>query len=565
MAGVLHGLLLALAFPPLDLWPLVFAAVLPLAWVVTRAGRPGRAGLWAAVGVLPFWLWSHQWVIPITTAGYLPMQAHQALFTWLFVWVLGRAARRWPSLPLAAALPVVWVGVEFLRGVVLWGGYPWLFIGHPLVEAPGLAWPASWFGTYFVSFLVATVNGAVADVALARPRRPVAAAVAAGSAAAVFGVGAALQGGAGPTSDETVRIAVIQTNLPQSNKTRWEPEQRVASWNEWATLTMEAAATSPRPALIAWPETMFPGHFLDRESVAEEARAALVWEVEQPDGSSVQVPTTIFAERLAGLQGSLGVPMIVGAISADDLRITIGAGGRVEKTEFDARYNSAFLVRAGRVEDVRYDKISLTPFGEVMPGISRWDWLERQMLAIGASGMSFDLSAGTRRHVFEIPATTLEGAARLLRFATPICFEIIRPDLCRELVFGKNGRRADMLVNLSNYGWFTDFDAAREHALQLSRLRAIELGTPIVVVANTGISAGIDARGRVLKAGVEGESARSRVTGVLLADVPLPGTNRTLYSRVGDIFGWVVFASAIALGGWTFVPLKRRMSTPSPS
>lgn len=563
-AGAAHGLLVTLAMPPVDGWPLVFVALLPLVWAALHGrSRPGKTGLWAAAGMLPFWLWTHRWVIPVTAVGYAPMNLFLSLFTLLFVWIVGRAALRFPRLPLSVAVPVVWAGLEFFRGSVALSGYPWQLLGHPLVEAGALAAPASALGAYFVSFLAAAVNGAIADAFLATPRRRRAACSALAAVAAVFALAAAVRSAARPPDGNRVRIALVQTNIEQDNKKDWLPEQRVADWYRFEDLTRHAAALEPKPSLIVWPESMFPGYFLDAESVEEERRAKLVWHLTGDDGQTRAMATTAFAARLAEVQAELGVPMLVGAIAADNLRIGTKPDGALDLT-FDHRYNSAFLVRGGLVEEARYDKISLTPFGEVMPYISNWDWLERQLLAIGASGMSFNLSPGTDPTVFEVRSRTLGDAPRELdlRFAAPICFEIIRPEVCRDLVYDARGRRADLLVNISNYGWFGDVDAAREHVLQISRWRAVELGVPVVVAANTGISAVIDANGRVLASGIDG-GGRARVGGVLTGDVPIPHPSQTtIFGKIGDLFGWTVFAAAATLG---VVVARPRRKTDDPA
>jgi len=127
--------------------------------------------------------------------------------------------------------------------------------------------------------------------------------------------------------------------------------------------------------------------------------------------------------------------------------------------------------------------------------------------------------------------------------ATPICFEATKPALCRWLV-RQAGSAPHILINLTNDGWFGAFDAARWQHMQISRWRAVELDTPVVRAANTGVSAAIDARGRVLKAGVDGMDRRTQVDGVLTTDILLDGSP-TIYARSGDVLGW---SSLVATG-----------------
>ena len=177
-----------------------------------------------------------------------------------------------------------------------------------------------------------------------------------------------------------------------------------------------------------------------------------------------------------------------------------------------------------------------------MPYIHYWPWLQQQMLAVGANGMKFDLDAGAHMTVFSVPAASL---GRDVRVVTPVCFEVTVASHCRHLVFDHGERRADLIVSVTNDGWFSDTDIARLQHLQCGRWRCVELATPMARAANTGISAIVDAHGRVLARGVEGNSYGAHVDGVLENEVPL-GTQTTLYARVGDVFAWATLAASLS-------------------
>jgi apolipoprotein N-acyltransferase len=523
-AGLVHGALMAGAFPPVGLWGLALLAPLPLAWLISRpSARPGRMGLLAAAGVLPFWMLEQVWVTGVSAFGYVPMCLYLSMFTWLLVWAGGRIRRRLPGAPMAIVLPVVWVGVDVLRGMVAFDGYPWYFVAHPLIDAPRLAWPASFLGVYAVTFLVVAVAGAILDLRRTPGGRPRAGMVTIGAVAILVVAGGAWTAPAVRGSGPLVRVAVVQTNIPQDNKMGWSLERRLADWARFEALARLGASAVPPPDLVVLPETMFPGWTLDAESLRTEREAALSWTAIDPP-----VPTTHFADRLLALQAELGVPVVIGALGHDGFRLDRDPEGGVELV-FAARYNSAVAIDGGQVQPVRYDKRVLTPFGEVMPYISLWPWLQNQMLAWGAHGMSFDLSAGASPTVIEVRGP----AGQPIRMATPICFEATMPGACRELVFDGGVRRADLLLNLTNDGWFGHWDAGRRQHLQLARWRCLELGTPMVRAANTGISALIDPWGRVLRLGVDGSTNPSRADGVLVVDVPRP-VGTTVYARVGD-------------------------------
>lgn len=131
------------------------------------------------------------------------------------------------------------------------------------------------------------------------------------------------------------------------------------------------------------------------------------------------------------------------------------------------------------------------------------------------------------------------------------------PGVCRRLVFYHGARRADLLINLTNDGWFGWWDAGRRQHLQLARWRALELGTPVVRAANTGISALIGPTGAFLRAGVDSAPNPARVDGVLVVDVPKP-LGATLYARVGDLFG---IAALVVAGGLLLASFIRTSSS----
>jgi apolipoprotein N-acyltransferase len=463
-----------------------------------------------------------------------------ALFPAALVVLLRRVRRRMTWIPVSLAAPLLWTGLEVLRGEVAFTGYPWYLVAHPLIALPGLASPGSIAGTYAVSFLVVLPSAMLADVLLVRPRRILSAGIAAAVLAAAFAAAPVLQPRAGESG--TFRIAVVQTNLPQDNKLDWLLEQKIRDFARFLELTRLAAAVDPKPDLIVWPETMFPGKFLDPAAVAEEKRTQLIF-------TSEGRPTYAdFHDPLLALQAEIAIPMLVGAIGADNVHVRPGD----KAPRPDAVYNSVFLIDRGQVQPIRYDKISLTPFGEVMPYFSLWPWLERQLMAIGAHGMAFDLTAGTVPRVFSVRSRLPDRLE--VTIATPICFEATKTGLCRRLLAGHEGSPR-ILVNLTNDGWFGSFDAGRWQHLQVARWRAVELGVPVIRAANTGVSSWIDGYGRLIKAGVDGDPHAARVDGILIADV-MPGTAPTIYARVGNVFGWSCLPVAAAVVFWSL--LNRR-------
>ncbi len=545
-AGALHSALLFVAFYPVGFWPAALVAVAPLLWLALRWPRMRWRDLGLLfLGVALYWIYTEWWILDVSWQGFPFLVAIESAWAPIFVWALGRCATRFRRVPLTLLVPVLWTGIEFCRGELFADGYAWSLIAYPLIDAPRLAAFGHIGGVYGVGFLVALLAGAGADQFLAPTRRrllPAAALL----AIAACGVWAWFTRPRVDGKSPSFTVAAIQTNVPQSNKVNWTVERELVDWKRFEDLTRKAVDRSPRPDMVLWPETMMPGMTLEPAAIETLRKEKVVLKVDLGDGPQ-QLPVTAFADRLLDVQRELGMPFLIGETALDGLRV-VSNGDRVG-FDSDARYNSVYLVRDGRVSPVRYDKMCLTPFGETMPYISAWPWLQDQLLALGAHGMAFDLARGRRLSVFSVP----HAGHPDVRLVTPICFEVTVAPHCRRLVYEGGQRRADIIANVTNDGWFGDFDTAREQHLQIARWRSLELGTPTIRAANTGISTAIDLEGRVTRRGTDA-GGTARTDGPLTAIVELPRVG-TIYGRFGDVVGWSAF---VGTAGLVLVVLFRR-------
>lgn len=488
---------MALAFPRPGLWPLCLVAAIPLMILAARAKgspKPGRAALGAGLGSLPFWLLTHWYIWDISDAGLPVLLVYLSLWPAMFVWVAARMPaprRKWQRAALPAA---IWVCLEALRGQWVWEGYPWYLVGQPLVDS-SFTLVGAHAGIYGASFLAAAFS-AVGTLLLTEPRQPLERwrpRTLATMLACLFLLILPLRPGGWPSTGTptTIRLGVVQTNVPQSNKMFGTFDDVIRDFSTTLRLTSEAAHTDPKPDLIVWPETSFPGTSLSPEVVEAERASGLGYRERN-------YPLTGWHDELVRLQDALGVPMLVGAHAIEGFRITDNGTG--PRFEHDRNFNSAFLISQGTVQPQRSDKVHLTPFGETMPHISHWKWLERQLLSLGAAGMEFNLAAGVGRPI-EFRAGPPPGTP--VRVAAPICFEATMPAVVRSIVYPPDGATppAGIIINLTNDGWFGGSITARLNHLLAARWRCVELGVPMVRCANTGTSCLIDAGGRILQLG----------------------------------------------------------------
>lgn len=204
-----------------------------------------------------------------------------------------------------------------------------------------------------------------------------------------------------------------------------------------------------------------------------------------------------YAPSVAGMIGTAsgGKPVAVG----------------IQREEAGRYYNSLRILEGDGAERARYDKAHLVPFGEYIPlGDLAFDWFGITAFAAQA-GASY--SAGSGPAVID-----LGPMGKVLPL---ICYEVIFP---REVNLAPE--RADWLLQITNDAWFGVRTGPFQHFAQ-ARLRAIEQGLPMIRVANTGVTAVIDARGRVLAELPFGVMAR--------LDAKIPGAlPPTPFSRWGD-------------------------------
>lgn len=558
--AIAHAVLFAAAFPGIGLWPVTFISVVPLVWLAINARSTRRAVLTVLVVQWAMWLWINQWLIAVTTMGYPLLGAYLSLYTALFVWIIRRISRHrgLRAWPMTVVVPVVWVGIECLRGEFLFDGYPWFILAHPTIEWPILAQSADLFGTYFLSFLVAMVAGSVVDLARVHvgqwpARRLVVVGI----------VTLAVHGGnlgyglwrlrQADVAMPAPSLLVIQTNLAQDNKIAWEPQRQVDDVRTFIDLTRQAhnevIASGKNVDLVIWPETMLPGFGLEPEAIRTLVEGDFF-------------PGDLFSTALVELSEQLKTPMLVGSPAY------VGLETVDDMPRWQAKYNSAYLID-GDPPYQRYDKVFLTPFGETMPYISNWPWLEDKMLAVGAKGMSFNLDASraiNRVTLRWTPRSDGAQAASLLKpqasliLATPICFEDTVARVCRRMIYSGRRKAADIFVNLSNDGWFTSFDARRKQHAQIARFRCIENRVPMVRAVNTGLSMAINSTGAITRSVGEGRYGVGRRAGWLAAELQLDSRS-TLYGAVGEVWPWACLAATVALAGCTMISRKGESAT----
>ncbi|MGC9987879.1 MAG: apolipoprotein N-acyltransferase [Terriglobales bacterium] len=385
------------------------------------------------------------------------------------------------------AAPFLWVAVELARTRIT--AFPWELLGYSQTANFALTRIATLTGVYGLSFEILLVNSVFAAAFLASrgPRKRL---LAAACVAAVI-----LQAGqwlAPPpvTADRTALL--VQPNIPILEGARWTKEYFQETLRDLTAVSLHPAAgessagtsvSDHRFDLIVWPESPAPFYTNDpmfRDAVSALARQSDTW-------------------------------VVAGAIGIMPAFNRGGGGSQI--------FNSAALVTPQGEWVGRYDKVHLVPFGEYLP-----------------FPQLFAFAGGLTKEVGEFQRGTSHAGldAGAQRLGTFICYESIFPDEVRQGPL----QGAQVLVNISNDGWYGDSGAWKQH-LQQTEMRAIENDRWLLSATNTGKTASIDPFGRIAA------STDRKIRTALVAPYALV-SGTTFYTRHGD---WFAYLCAIISAG----------------
>lgn len=480
---------------------------------------------------LPLWLWLHRWIGDISIFGLVILGLYLSAWPTLFVYLLRRHYYNecFRRVSIVIVAPIIWVGLECLRGIILFEGYPWYLAGTSIVDW-NMAQIASIGSVWSASFLVVLYG-----TAFARYRET------SKITWIVLGLVFLVLTIYGASTRKNVKpylpIAVVQTNVTPDTKIAWTWEQQQEDVEKAIKLTYEAIEKSPqKPHLIVWPETMLPGGGFS------------VNQFDFAPWSDVLVPYWYWAQVILSLSEEIDIPILIGTQTLLDVKVVEeGTHLRVEHSE---QYNSAALVFPdGLVE--RYDKIFLTPFGERMPYVEHWPALQEWIRKLSGTAMLFDLDSGKESKSFSIPGFKDGKTQSDVTFGTPICFEDTVPKVVRDIVWDSGIRKVELLINLSNDGWFGKANDARLQHIREARMRCIENRTPMLRVANTGLSCYIDSKGEVTQYALAGNNKAFKQSTEMftkaMAGFQLPSSR-----YIGDSVAWVSLIACILLVMTTF-------------
>jgi apolipoprotein N-acyltransferase len=508
LLAILSAFLQLLPFPiagPAPLWmrafswvcltPLLYALLAPAS--DGKSVKPLRAALLAYLcGVIwyagnCYWIYRTMHVYEsIPTAASLGIlllfSLYVALYHALFGGLLGLLHARYSRTAVLCASPFVWVAVELARARIT--GFPWDLLGYTQVDNLALDRLAPCTGVMGLSFVVAAVNALWLLRVPMRGRRTWYAGAALAAVVSILSMVFTLLAHE-PVIEAAPEVAtLVQVNLGVGvEQTTHETKQQMI--DAFSQLSLHpsppaGAASSVPTQLIAWPES--PAPFIESDPVFRQG-----------------------LERLAVLAKA---PVVANAIT-------------LASVNPDGHYNlynsAAFFLPDGSYAG-HYDKMHLVPFGEYTP-------YKPLFFFVGHLLDDLNFIPGTRHR-------TLDSGGH--HYGVFICYESIFGDDMRH--FALDG--AEVLVNISDDGWYGDTSAPWEH-LDMVRMRAIENGRWILRATNTGITAAVDPDGRITA-----EMPRHIRSSM---DVRFGYRDQlTFYTRHGDWFAWLcaIVTALLVLG-----------------
>jgi apolipoprotein N-acyltransferase len=551
---VLSILLLTFAFAPYSQFYLAWVGLAPLLVVAATARTMWRAFGWGWLGGALFFAINLSWLFRATVPGAIALVMYLAIFWGIFAVVVrgtrlldanrGPAERPWRSaLGAAFGVAAAWVACEWTRAT-LFTGFAWIPLGQSQSPLLVMCQVADLASVYGVSFWVVGLNALVA-LALLNRKRPAVAwrAGAVVAAMIIFTCGYGWYRLAQVTTYPGPRVMVVQPNfIHERGGHKTVTQQQQLDFHFTAT---RAALANGAVDLVVWSETVMPG-------LNPEVR-------DEPGLGAAQFLKSVDA-ALRKLCADHDAALVTGGYFIG------GWQGEIGKRRATDIRNAVYAYHAVGTQDAqRYDKIHLVPYGEYIPFERSFPPLFRLVrhLAGYAVDYSMNWASPDAMTVFELKPTERDALwTEPARVVTPICYEDTDAALLARMLrpTSETGgrKRADVIVNVSNDGWFLGNQQAQH--LQGAVFRSIENRAPTARAVNTGISGFIDSCGRV----ENGATLPVRTEGTLSRRVLLD-RRISLYTRFGDVFSYACLALTGAVVGRSVISaLSRRRSRLEP-
>lgn len=474
------GLLTALAFPKFSFSFFGWISLIPLLYIILKK-TPKQSfyyGLLAGISynaLLIYWIPcvpAHygNLSIGLSLVIYIIFVLFLSLFWALFSFLCSKIAISFQK-SIFFLVPFLWISFEYILTYLL-TGFPWGLLGYSQYKNIYLIQLASITGVYGISFVLVFFQSMFLFSIIHRKRSPFFIAL---MLIGTIHIGGFIYLKQHTPVDKHFSASVIQGNV--SSDIYWDriPIEKTRDiFDQHLSLTQQAIYRGAR--LIIWPEFSVPLCFSCPYGIYQEFKDSLYQFV-------LQTHSTLL----------------------------IGTNEKEMSPEGVRYYNTALCLTPS-LSITTYYKMHLVPFGEYTPYKKVFSFIEKVTHAIG------DITPGTRYTLHDFDGNL---------FASPICYEIIFPNLVRKFV--KNG--ASFLVTITNDGWYGRSSAPYQH-FAIAVFRSVENRRYLLRAATTGISAIIDPHGRILS------QTKLETQAFLTGDIS-PIKSMTFYTKYGDIISFI--------------------------
>ncbi len=514
------NLLLWLAFPPVGLFWLAWVAPAPMLLLVISPSWQYRRPLWKVWWTsLMFWLATFYFIPfphPILIVGWFALSAYLAIYTPLTLVVARTLIWRW-KIPAMVAVPVAWTGLEWIRMNFL-TGFGMVGLSHSQYANPMMIQIADLSGAYTVTFAMtafATACALAIPVDRNTRKRWVGGLGSVLVLGLVAGYGAVRLSQQDKTNNrDNVTVALIQTSidtiLAQKTESQVLDELKHLREINWAARRADDSID-----LIVWPESSYPyGNYISDDRRNE---SALISQANLKE---------MWAELTHGSGRFTAVPGIIGTSTID-----------VDNKQV---FNSAVLVDDQGKPVGRYDKHHRVMFGEYIPVIEYFPAVMK-VLPFARNV----LTPGEKAELM---------VSGNLKIAANVCFESTVPHLIRHQLnsIATQKYEPDVLLNITNDGWFFGTSCLDLH-YACNVFRAVELRKPVLVCANTGLSAHIDPWGVPKQ-----KTQRRKAEYVICKICPDAVYPQSQYRKIGDCVP-ILMANICVLTLMTLIVTQRRI------
>ncbi|MDT9587426.1 MAG: apolipoprotein N-acyltransferase [Candidatus Arsenophonus melophagi] len=490
--SLFFGLSGTLAFSPFDFWIAALCSLFGLQLLIVNCSSKQASCIAFCWGMGLFCSGINWIYMSLADFSGLPkwiniflvilLAAYLSLYSALFAYLLNRF---FPVLNIARfifAAPAIWQITEYLRSWVL-TGFPWLQFGYSQINGP-LKGIAPIFGVEMITLILLIISNCLVFACIKRHIISLIVAI----ILLLLPLFVKNYCWVTPIEEKNLQIVLVQGNIPQNLK--WKPDFIEETINTYISLSIPYFGIAN---IIIWPESAIP---------------------------SIELDNNIWLTSLDKLLRLHNTCLITGILHAQP-----------SKKGISNFFNSIIVLGEHKPYRYpttnRYQKHHLVPFGEFVP----LDNIFRGIAPLFNLPMS-DFSRGDY-HQQQLIAGNVHLTA-------VICYEIILGSQVRDN-FKSN---TDFLLTVSNDAWFGNSIGPWQH-LQMARMRALELGRPLLRASNNGVTAVITANGEIQK-------KIPQFTRAVLKTKVMPTSGLTLYARLSNRPMWALvilfIISALLLG-----------------